>query len=128
MKAIAFIVTIMAAAASLMNTLPAVDDAPIIDRSSRFYEAHINKYISRCQTKAALIKHVPFENGRKIVALAKKKSAFLSENKTQLIIEMMEKKLGDKHYLVEFYLNKRFLETTQANDTTAPAAIAMLGL
>jgi hypothetical protein len=126
MKAIAFIVTFMAAAASLMNTLPAVDDSPIIDRSSRFYEAHINKYIARCQTKAALIKHVPFENSRKIMSLAKKKAAFLSENKARLISEMIEKKFGEKHYLVEFYLNKRFQETTQTDDIASSQAIARL--
>jgi uncharacterized protein (UPF0210 family) len=94
MKAIAFIVTFIAATASLMNTLHTAVDSPIIDQSSRFYEACINKYISKCQTKAALIKNVPFENSRKIVSLAKKKAAFLSENKTQLITEMIEKKLG----------------------------------
>lgn len=63
-----------------------------------------------------------------MVSLAKKKAAFLSEHKTQLITEMITKKFGEKHYLVEFYLNKRFQETTQSNDTASSPAIAMLGI
>jgi hypothetical protein len=128
MKAMAFIVSFMAAAASLVNALPAVDDSPIIDKSSRFYEAHINKYISRCQAKAVLIQYVPFENSQRIMYLAKKKAAFLAENKVQLVSEMIEKNFGEKHYLVEFYLNKRFQETTQSDDIESSPAIEMLGI
>ncbi len=128
MKAIAFIVTFMAATATFMNTLPAADNPPIIDQSLKFYEAYINKYISRCQIKAALFKNAPFENSHKIVSLAKKKAAFLSENRAQLVREMIEKQFGKKHYLVELYLNEKFEETTQADDIVASPAIAMLGI
>lgn len=128
MKAHVFFITFITATVVLMSALPAAVAPPAIDESSNFYEAYIDKYISRCQTKETLLKNLKLKNIQKIVSQAKKKAAFFSENKEQLISEMIEKKMGEKQYLTRLYLNKRFNEMTPANHLTSPHTIAALGM
>lgn len=123
-----FFITLLTATVALMSTLPAAVAPPVIDESSNLYEAYIHKYISRCQTKEALLKKLKLKNIQKIVSQAKKKAVFLSENKEQLIGEMIEKKIGEKQYLIKLYLNKRFHEMAPANDMTSPQTIVALDL
>ena len=113
--------------AALMNTLSTAGDYPALDQSPKFYEDCIDKYISRCQTKAALLKNFKFKNIQKMASLALQKAAFLSENKDRLINEMIAENIGKKHYKVQLYINKRFNES-DPRDYMAPShAVATLG-
>lgn len=120
-------IILITAVAALMSTLSAAGDSPALDQSSKFYGNYINKYISRCQIKAAILKSLKFKNIQKIVSLAQQKAAFFSENKNQLINEMIAKNIGKKNYKIELYLNKRFNETTQEDNIAQSQAVAMLG-
>ena len=128
MNAQVFIITLMTATVALMSALPAAVDPPVIDKSLNPYEAHINKYVSRCQTKEKLLNNLKLKNIQKIVTQTKKKAAFFSENKEQLISEMIERKIGEKQYLIKLYLDKRFQEMIPANDITPSQTIATLGI
>ena len=123
-----FLITLMTATVALMSTLPAAVDSPVIDQSPGIYATYINKYISRCQTKEKLLKNLKLKNIQKIVSQTKKKAAFFSERKEQLISEMIERKIGGKQYLIKLYLDKRFQEMIPANDITPSQMIAALGI
>lgn len=127
MKAQMLSIILITAVAALMSTLSATGDSPALDQSSKFYGNYINKYISRCQIKVALLKDLKFKNIQKIVSLAQQKAAFLSENKNQLVNEMIAKNIGKKHYKIELYLNKRFNETNHGDNIVQSQAVATLG-
>jgi len=128
MNAQLFIVSFLVAATALVNPLIPTDAPSEKNQSFKFYEDYIDKYISRCQTKVTVYENIKFKNIQKTVILAKKKAAFLSENRNQLINDIIDKKIGKKHYLVELYLNKRFDAATQEDDYSASQALAMLGM
>jgi len=127
MKAQLLSVILIATMAALMSTISALDETPALEQTSKFYEDCINKYISRCHTKAALFKNIKFKNIQKIVSLAMQKAAFLSENKDRLINEMIAENIGKKHYKIQLYLNKRFNESNLRDDTAPSHAVATLG-
>ncbi len=89
------------------------------DPATTVYEGYIDKYITTCSLKERLFKDSRFENIRKSAALAMKKATFFSANKERLIAEMIEEKIGKKHYDIVAYLNARFHESTQKESRVA---------
>ena len=117
----------MTVVAALISSLSDAGDHAALNQSRIYYEKHINKYISRCQTKVALLKRLKFKNIQKIVITAQHKAAFLSENKDRLIDEMTAKNIGRKQYKVNLYLNKRFKESNLRYDFAPSHAVANIG-
>jgi hypothetical protein len=120
-------IIIITAVAALMSTLSTAGDYSALDQSSKFYGDCINKYISRCQTKAVLLKNLKFKNIQKIASEAQQKAAFLSENKDRLIHEMIAENIGKKQYKAKLYLNKRYKESNLRDDFAPSHEVATLG-
>ena len=127
MKAQLLSIILIAAIAALMSTMSAIDEKPAPGQTSKFYEDCINKYISRCHTKASLFKNLKFKNIQKIVSLALQKAAFLSENKDRLINEMIAENIEKKHFKVQLYLDKLLNESNLRDDIAPSHAVATLG-
>jgi hypothetical protein len=93
---------------------------PTADKSkTAFYEYCINKHIRMYLFKEHLYKNSRFEHLRKSAALALKKAAFLAVNRDRLIAEMIEQRVGKKHYHIQSYLNKKFNEDRQKENRVA---------
>ena len=82
------------------------------DQLIKYYESCITKKISNCSAKTAL-KASRSINLRRKAALAARQVTFFTLNKNILINEMVDQGIGQKHYKVEYYLNKRFYELNQ---------------
>jgi hypothetical protein len=80
------------------------------DQLVKFYESCITKKISNCNAKTVL-KTSRSANLRHKADLATRQVTYFKSNKSMLINEMVEQGIGQKHYKVEHYLNKRFFET-----------------
>jgi hypothetical protein len=87
--------------------------------NTAFYEYWINKHIHMYLFKEHLYKSARFEHLRKSAALALKKAAFLAVNRDRLIAEMTEQRVGKKHYHIQSYLNKKFVEDQQEETRVA---------
>ena len=76
---------------------------------AKYYESCIAKKISKCSAKTSL-KTSRSVNLRRKAELATNQVIFFTSNKNMLINEMVDQGIGQKHYKVEHYLNKRFYE------------------
>lgn len=79
------------------------------DQLVKFYKSCVTKKISNCKAKTAL-KTSRSVNLRQKADLANRQMIFFTSNKKMLINGMVEQGIGQKHYKVERYLNKRFYE------------------
>ena len=82
------------------------------DQLVKYFESCITKKISNCSAKTAL-KTSRSMNLRRKADLATRQVTFFTINKDILINEMVDQGIGQKHYKVEYYLNKRFYELNQ---------------
>jgi len=100
---------------SLVSFILIIDSAPATgqleskDQLLKYYESCITKKIANCKAKTTL-KNSRSVNLRRRADLATKQMIFLTTNKTMLIKEMVDQEIGQKHYKVDYYLNKRFNE------------------
>ena len=93
---------------------------PAAEKSTAvFYEYCINKHIRMYLFKEHLYKNSRFEHLRKIAAMALKKAAFLAVNRDRLIAEMAGQRVGNKYYHIQSYLNKKFNEDRQRDNSVA---------
>ena len=89
--------------------VPAAGQPDSKDQLLKFYESCITKKIANCRAKTDL-RNSRSVNLRRRADLAKKQMVFLTANKNMLINEMVDQEIGQKHYKVDYYLNKRFSE------------------
>lgn len=75
-----------------------------------YYDNCITKKITNCNAKTVL-KTSRSANLRRKSRLATNQVTFFTSNRNKLINEMVEQEIGQKHYKVDHYLNKRFFET-----------------
>jgi hypothetical protein len=75
----------------------------------KYYKSCIMKKISNCSAKTAL-KTSRSVNLRRKADLATRQVTFFTTNENMLINEMVDQEIGQKHYKVDYYLNKRFNE------------------
>ena len=100
---------------SLASFMLIIGIAPVTGQSEskgqllKFYESCITKKIANCRAKTAL-KTSRSVNLRQKANLSKKQMIFFTTNKNMLINEMVDEKIGQKRYKVDYYLNKRFSE------------------
>lgn len=86
----------------------------------KLYDEYITKAIEKNESKANL-QRSRSENLRNASAVAIQKARFLSSNRIQLVEEMVQNQIGLKHYLMDYYLNKRFHE----NQTVAASTVQL---
>lgn len=79
------------------------------DQLVKYYESCITKKISTCNAKTVL-KTSRSVNLRRKADLSARQVTFFITNKNMLINEMVDQEIGQKHYKVDYYLNKRFNE------------------
>ncbi len=90
-------------------SMPATAQPESKDQPLKFYESCITKKIANCRAKSAL-KNSRSANLRRRADLAKEQVIFFTTNRNMLINEMVEQKIDQKRYKVDYYLNKRFSE------------------
>jgi hypothetical protein len=93
----------------LITGMPAAGQPESKDQLLKFYERCITKKIANCWAKTDL-RNSRSVNLRQRADLATKKLVFFTANKNMLINEMVDQEIGQKHYKVDYYLNKRFSE------------------
>ena len=93
----------------IIGILPATGQSESKDQLLKFYESCITKKIANCRAKTAL-KTSRSSNLRRKANLSEKQVIFFTTNKNMLINEMVDQEIGQKHYKVDYYLNKRFSE------------------
>ena len=79
------------------------------DQLVKYYKSCITKKISNCSAKTDL-KTSRAANLRRKADLAARQVTFFTTNQSMLINEMVDQKIGQKYYKVDYYLNKRFNE------------------
>jgi len=93
----------------IIGSAPVSGQSESRDQLLKFYESCIAKKIANCRAKTAL-KTSRSVNLRRKADLATKQLIFFTTNKSMLINEMVDQGIGQKHYKVDYYLNKRFGE------------------
>ena len=93
----------------IIGVAPATGQSESRDQLLKFYESCITKKIANCRAKTAL-KTSRSSNLKRVAKLSAKKMVFFTTNKNMLINEMVDQEIGQKHYKVDYYLNKRFSE------------------
>ena len=79
------------------------------DQLVKYSKSCITKKISNCSAKTDL-KTSRAANLRRKADLAARQVTFFTTNQSMLINEMVDQKIGQKYYKVDYYLNKRFNE------------------
>ena len=95
--------------AAVFGAALAADQSVSNDQLVKYYESCITKKIYNCNARAVLKTSRSF-NLRRKAELSTKQVIFFTTNKNKLINEMVDQEIGQKHYKVEYYLNKRFYE------------------
>ena len=93
----------------IIGSSPLAAQSASKDQLVKYYNSCITKKISNCKAKTSL-KTSRSVNLRRKADLANRQMIFFTSNKNMLINEMVEQGIGQKHYKVEQYLNKRFYE------------------
>ena len=112
MKARVFCVISLLGFVITMGMAPLTAQSESKDQLKKFYRNCIEKKISNCKAKTAL-KNSRSENLQMKANLAQKQLIFFTNNKNELIDEMIDQQIGYKQYKVEHYLNRRFYEMSQ---------------
>ena len=122
MRGTALIISTMFMVVTLIGALPATGQAGDEVQLEKYYNEYISKSISKNQSKASL-QTSKSENLRSSGAVCAQKVTFLTNNRTSLVDEMIENKVGTKPYKIDHYLNKRFHETKRlvSTDLGSPA-------
>ncbi len=94
----------------LLSASPIISQMTTGSTNKALYGAYIDKFILRCESKAAKSnsrsKTIRLES-----ALYRLKASFFSCNKTELIREMTAANVGVKPHQMHYYLNKKFFNT-----------------
>jgi hypothetical protein len=77
------------------------------DDLKNFYEACIEEKIVRCQSKSEM-EGSRSKNLRLDAAIAAEKARFLSLNRNMLVEEMIDRKIGQRVYKIDVFLNEKF--------------------
>ena len=112
MKATLFSTIFLVSIIIFISAAPLTAQQESKDQLVKFYESCILQKVSNCNAKAVL-KTSRSVNLRRKAELSLRQAAFFTSNKDILINEMVEQGIGQKHYQVEYYLNKRFYEINQ---------------
>ncbi len=75
-----------------------------------FYESCINREITKCKSKAALLDSQS-ANLQEYARMESQKAEFLANEKDSLIDEMLENEISQRDYAVEVYLNQEFYQS-----------------
>lgn len=83
------------------------------------YEVVIDKLISNCEYKEALLRDSKSENLRNAAAIGCLKAAYFKDHKDMLIEDLIAAEIGTKPYKIQYYLNSNFFSVLRTAKMTA---------
>lgn len=117
MKANAHVLATLVALVVMVGVFAGAGFAGEKEQARKLYNEYITKTIEKYQSKASL-QRSRSTNLQSAATVAIRKARFLSTNRVRLVDEMINNQVGLKHYLMDYYLNKRFHETQALASST----------
>ena len=113
MKVAKYFTYVTIAVIFVLWAVPVMSQQSSYDKLKAFYEASIDKRISKCESKTALL-NSKFGNVRSAAETALLKVAFLNNYREILVQDMLSSNIGIKSYKIDYYLNQRFFATIRS--------------